>query len=95
MAKHYERMSYYSPSFGCSASQHLVVPVCLPVRVITQFWQDKLRASADRLKDSSLCYFNPDFMSLVKPHPIWTTCGANSYETKQSMHSSQISFGEI
>ena len=51
---------------------------------ITQFWQEKLRASAARLKDSSLCYFNPDFMSLVKPHPLWTTCGANSYETNKA-----------
>ena len=23
-------------------------------------------------------------MSLLKPHPIWTTCGANSYETNKA-----------
>ena len=50
---------------------------------ITEFWQNKLRAGAAKLADSSLCYFKPEFMSLLKPHPIWTTCGANSYETNK------------
>ena len=51
---------------------------------VLQFWQAQLRNSAARLQDSSLCYFKPDFMSLDKPHPLWTTCGASSYETNKA-----------
>ena len=51
---------------------------------VIQFWQSNLRTSAARLEESSLRYFKPDFMSLDKPHPLWTTCGASSYEVNKA-----------
>ena len=42
------------------------------------FWQRKLRCDAAPL--SSLEYFKPEFMSLQVTHPLWTSCGSNSYE---------------
>ena len=33
----------------------------------------------------SLKYFNPQFMSLLKPHPIWTTCSSNTFETNKAL----------
>ena len=51
---------------------------------VTEFWQGKLREHAAKLQDSSLCYFRPDFMSLCRPHPLWTTCGASIYENNKA-----------
>ena len=45
---------------------------------VVDFWQTKLRNEASRLP--SLHYFKPQFMSLSTPHPLWSTCGSNSYE---------------
>ena len=45
---------------------------------ILEYWQSKLRSDASPL--SSLKYFKTEFMSLQKTHPIWSTCGSNSYE---------------
>ena len=44
----------------------------------TCIWQTKFRQEASRLP--SLLYFKPQFMSLSAPHPLWSTCGSNSYE---------------
>ena len=51
---------------------------------VLEFWQEKLRGEARKLQLNSLAYFKPDFMSLSKPHPLWTTCGASSYETNKA-----------
>ena len=45
---------------------------------VIDFWQTKLRRDAAPL--SSLEYFKPQFMSLQITHPLWTSCGSNSYE---------------
>ena len=37
---------------------------------ITDLWQQKLRAHSASLK--SLMYFKPEFMSLSRPHPMWS-----------------------
>ena len=37
------------------------------------YWEIVLREEAFHLK--SLCYFQPQFMSLSKPHPLWLTAG--------------------
>ena len=47
-------------------------------RHVVQYWQTKLRYDASHLE--SLKYFKPQFMSLSSPHPLWLTCGSNSYE---------------
>ena len=49
---------------------------------VQDFWQAKLRLDADEL--SSLAYFKPQFMSLSKPHLLWTTCGNNTYELNKA-----------
>ena len=51
---------------------------------ITNFWEIKLRAEAASMP-SSLLYFKPEFMSLSKPHPLWTTCGSNPFEVHKAI----------
>ena len=45
------------------------------------YWEQVLRLKAASL--TSLAYFKPNFMSLVKPHPLWTTAGSSP--SKMSM----------
>ena len=49
---------------------------------VQEYWHSKLWKEAEPL--DSLCYFKPTFMSLSKPHPLWTTCGSNSYEVNKA-----------
>ena len=48
---------------------------------VIDFWEKSLRHSASLLP--SLKYFHPQFMSLTKSHPLFTTCGSNSYEVSK------------
>ena len=48
---------------------------------ILNYWEQRLRAEAAHL--DSLKFFNPSFMSLASPHPLWTTAGSSP--TKVSM----------
>ena len=50
---------------------------------IVSYWEDKYRADAAPM--DSLKYFNPQFMSPLKPHPIWTTCSSNTFETNKAL----------
>ena len=34
---------------------------------------------------TSLRYFQPQYMSLLRPHPLWTTSKSNSYEVNKSV----------
>ena len=49
---------------------------------ITEFWQNKLRRRIIEEDLSSLRFFKPDFMSLLRPHPILATAG-HSYDTNK------------
>ena len=49
---------------------------------VVDFWESKLRSEASCL--SSLTYFRPGFMSLSRPHPIWTTSRNSAYETQKA-----------
>ena len=51
---------------------------------IVQYWQEHLRSKVrnNEKEMSSLKYFHPQFMSLLRPHPILTTA-ANSYDTNK------------
>lgn len=42
---------------------------------VIDYWETLLRAEAASM--SSLSSFNPSFMSLVSPHPLWTTAGTS------------------
>ena len=50
---------------------------------VLDFWQKHLRLSSSEL--DSLLYFKPEYMSLNKVHPIWSTCGSNSYEVTKAV----------
>ena len=52
---------------------------------IVNYWEQKIRHKAANLP--SLQYFNPTFMSLMSPHPIWTTAGSSP--TKVAMATQQ------
>ena len=42
---------------------------------VTSYWEVKLRAEAAPM--TSLEFFNPMFMSLSSPHPLWTSAGSS------------------
>ena len=58
---------------------------------ITDYWELKLRGEASLL--SSLVYFKPEYMSLVKPHPIWSTAGNNPYEISKAIQQARFLSG--
>ena len=51
---------------------------------VINFWEIKLRAEADSSSRSSLQYFHPEYHSLSKPHPLWTTAGASPYQVAKA-----------
>ena len=58
---------------------------------IVSYWEIKLRDSAKNL--SSLSYFHPEFMSLLQPHPLYTSCGENSFEVSKCIVQSRMLSG--
>ena len=50
---------------------------------VLDYWQTHLRISSSGL--DSLLYFKPEYMSLNEAHPIWSTCGNNSYEVNKAI----------
>ena len=49
---------------------------------VHEYWHAQLCKEAEPLL--SLSYFKPKFMSLAKPHPLWTSYGSNSYEVNKA-----------
>ena len=49
---------------------------------VVDAWEVKLRAQADLLP--SLYYFNPRYMSLTSPHPMWATA-RSPFEVKKAV----------
>ena len=58
---------------------------------IYSFWEEKLRGQVPEL--SSLTFFLPQFYSLAKPHPIWSTAGNNPYEVQKATCQAQMLSG--
>ena len=50
---------------------------------VLDYWQIKYRKEAQDLK--SLKFFKPEYMSLLRPHPLWSTCKSNPYEVNNSI----------
>ena len=50
---------------------------------IISYWESKLRAEAEAL--TSLAYFQPNFMSLKTPHPLWSSAGSSPYEVTKAI----------
>ena len=58
---------------------------------IVSYWEKKLRDSAKDL--TSLSYFHPEYMSLLRPHPLFSSCGENSFEVAKSLTVSRMISG--
>ena len=58
---------------------------------VLEYWQNKLREDSAPL--TSLKFFKPNFMSLNRPHPIWTTCGNNSFEVTKAIIQARLLSG--
>ena len=52
---------------------------------VMDYWQKKLREEASFLREKSLKYFDPKFMSLSVTHPIFSTCGTAPYEVLKAV----------
>ena len=52
---------------------------------VLDFWEKKFRSQALLLKAGSLKYFDPNFMSLSRTHPLFTTCGSSPYEVSKAV----------
>ena len=59
---------------------------------ITFFWNNKYEAEAQTR--TSLEFFKPKFMSLLKPHPLWTTSKCNPFESNKSLVVSKFLSGQ-
>lgn len=60
---------------------------------ILDYWETHLRAEA--APKPSLLFFKPSFMSLSTPHPMFTTCGSNPFETNKSTCQSALISGRF
>ena len=58
---------------------------------MTGNWEGKLLDQASDL--TSAPYFKPAFMSLSRPHPIWTSCGSNPFECHKAVIASRMLSG--
>ena len=59
---------------------------------VTDFWQNKLREQSKQLK--SLEFFKPQFMSLCKPHPMWSFA-TTSYKVNKCVTVSRMLSGRF
>jgi hypothetical protein len=58
---------------------------------VVDHWEIKLREKASSL--TSAPFFQPQFMSLTKPHPIWFSCGSNPFECHKAVIASRMLSG--
>ena len=52
---------------------------------VIDHWETELRSEAAKLQETSLSYFKPNYMSLTRPHLLWSTCGSNPYEIHKAV----------
>ena len=50
---------------------------------VIDYWKRKYELEA--AEKDSLLYFKPQFLNLTKPHPLWTTCSSNPFETNKAL----------
>ena len=60
---------------------------------ITSYWEIKLRSDAANL--SSLTFFKPQFYSLSRPHPMWTSAGNNPHEVEKACYQAKMISGRF
>ena len=51
---------------------------------VTDYWENLLRGEASFSELPSLKYFQPSFMSLSSPHPLWSSAGSSQYEVRKA-----------
>ena len=81
--------------------EHPLITLCSPPPKATYkntvkshviaYWENLLRSEAATLV--SLRYFDPNFMNLTQPHPIWTTPGSNQYEITKAVQQARFLSG--
>ena len=59
---------------------------------IVDYWEVHLRENASKL--TSIPYFKPNYMSLLRPHPIWLACGSNSFECHKAVTTAKMLSGK-
>ena len=52
---------------------------------VIDYWEHQLRQEASNPDLTSLSFFKPSFMSLLTPHPLWTTSSSNPYEINKAV----------
>ena len=60
---------------------------------VIDYWETHLRAEAEILRENSLKYFHAGFMSLTRPHPLWSTCGSNPFEIHKAVTQAKMLSG--
>ena len=58
---------------------------------VVEYWEQKLRVEASSLESAP--YFRADFMSLLKPHPLWFSCGSNAFECHKAVITARMLSG--
>ena len=58
---------------------------------VIDLWETKLRGEATLLP--SLKHFKPEYMSLTRPHPLWTTTKSNPYEVSKAVQQARFLSG--
>ena len=58
---------------------------------VLDYWEKNLRGEASFLP--SLKNFRPEYMSLSKPHPIWSTAGSNPHEVSKAIQQARFLSG--
>ena len=53
---------------------------------VINHWELKMHEEVASLE--SALYFKPEFMSLTRPYPIWTSCGAHPFECHKAVTTS-------
>ena len=58
---------------------------------VTDHWELKIRSKAAAL--TSAPYFKPKCMSLIRTHPIWSSCGPNPFECHKAVITTRMLSG--
>ena len=58
---------------------------------VVDYWELRLRGESSLL--SSLKYFKPEYMSLTKPHPLWSSAGSNPHEISKAIQQARFLSG--
>ena len=58
---------------------------------VIDHWEVLLRSESASL--TSIPYFKPQFMTLMRPHPLWSSCGPNPFEVHKAVTAARMLSG--